>query len=157
MGTMDLFKTDRMPQVGAAMTPFPFFVEPTDTADTIERMMDQYGIRHMPVQENGEVIGLVSERDLHRLVNRALPQVDKAKVCAADIMVVSPYVVDIHAPLADVVSEMARRRIGSALVAKKGKLAGILSVTDVCTVLALMLRKEFGTASPEGGDGGEVA
>ena len=43
----------------------------------------------------------------------------------------------------ELVAEMADRHIGSAIVVKNRKLAGILSVTDVCRVLAEILRHRF--------------
>jgi len=59
-------KSKSMPIVGAVMTSFPYFVEIQDTAAKMERMMDKHRIRHLPVQERGKVIGIVSERDLHQ-------------------------------------------------------------------------------------------
>jgi acetoin utilization protein AcuB len=58
-------------------------------------------------------------------------------------MVPDPYVVAFDAPLSEVVAELNRRRIGSALVVRHGKLAGILSVMDVCRILASLLDAEF--------------
>ena len=57
-------KRKRMPIVGAVMTSFPYFVETRESATQMERMMDAHGIRHLPVQENGAIVGIVSERDL---------------------------------------------------------------------------------------------
>ena len=52
-------KNTRMPVVGAVMTSFPYFVEPGDTARKLERMMDEHGIRHLPVQNKGKVVGSI--------------------------------------------------------------------------------------------------
>jgi hypothetical protein len=38
---------------------------------------------------------------------------------------------------------MNRRRIGSTLVVRQGKLAGILSAMDICRILAELLDAEF--------------
>lgn len=146
---MDLRRLDRMPPVGAAMTPFPYFVSSLDPVEKVERLMEEHGIRHVPVQDDGRVVGIVSERDLHQLVNRSLPKVDKARIRVRDILVSDPYVVEIHASLGAVVAQMGKRRLGSAIVVKRGKLAGILSVTDVCRVLSEILETRF---SPGGGD-----
>ena len=53
-----MIKHKKMPIVGAVMTSFPYFVEVDDTAAKMERMMDEHSIRHLPVQEKGEVIGI---------------------------------------------------------------------------------------------------
>jgi len=61
-------KKQKMPVVGAVMTSFPHFVDIDESATQMEAMMDQYAIRHLPVQEKSKIIGIVSERDLHHYV-----------------------------------------------------------------------------------------
>lgn len=139
-----------MPRIESVMTPFPHFVGVDDSVAEVERLMDEHDIRHVPIQRDGEVVGIVSERDLHHLVNRALPQPSKGRIRVRDIGVPEPYVVEIHTPLSVVVREMADRHIGSAIVVKQGKLAGILSTTDVCRALAALLDNLYG--SPSGDD-----
>jgi acetoin utilization protein AcuB len=132
-----------MPPVSAAMTPFPYHVQVDAPIAEVERLMAEHRIRHVPVQDGGRVVGIITERDLSRLVNPALPPRDHARIHARDVLVAEPYVVDIHAPLDRVVEEMASRQIGSAIVLRSGRLAGILSATDVCRVLAEILRQRF--------------
>jgi acetoin utilization protein AcuB len=146
-------KRKRMPIVGAVMTSFPYFVEADDTAATMERMMDEHNIRHLPVQENGTVVGIVSERDLHHQVRRGAPKAEKDKIRARQIMVPDPYIVPFRTPLHEVVFEMAARRIGSVLVQRQGKLAGILSAMDVCRIFGEYLENMF----PGGKRGGDSA
>ncbi|MGE5220409.1 MAG: HPP family protein [Chloroflexota bacterium] len=143
----------KMPIVGSVMTSFPYFVEADDTAATMERMMDEHNIRHLPVQEEGKIIGIVSERDLHHHVKRETPQAEKDTIQARHIMVPNPYIVPFRAPLDDVVLEMAKRRIGSVIVQRQGKLAGILSAIDVCRILGEYL----GSMYPSGPRGGNTA
>jgi acetoin utilization protein AcuB len=147
-----LKKRKRMPIVGTVMTSFPYFVEAGDTATNMERMMDEHAIRHLPVQENGMVIGIVSERDLHHRVKREAPRVEKDRILAREIMVPDPYIVPFRAPLNEVVVEMARRRIGSVLVQRQGKLAGILSAMDVCRIFGEYLESMFPGGGKRGGD-----
>jgi CBS domain-containing protein len=146
-------KRKRMPIVGAVMTSFPYFVEGDETATNMERTMDAHAIRHLPVQENGSVVGIVSERDLHHHVKRDAPAAEKDKILARDIMVPDPYIVPFRTPLNQVVFEMSRRRIGSVLVERQGKLAGILSAMDVCRVFGEYLESAF----PTGRRGGDSA
>ena len=136
-------KYKKMPSVGSVMTPFPFFADAAEPVAKIERLMRKHKIRHVPVQRDGEVIGIVSERDLHHLRSQAAPERDKTVLLAADAMVPNPYMVAFDTPLSEVASEMNRRRIGSALVVRQGKLAGILSVMDICRILANVLDAEF--------------
>ena len=141
-----------MPIVGAVMTSFPYFVESDATAATLESMMEQHSIRHLPVQENGKVVGIVSERDLHHRVKRDAPKAEKDKIHARQIMVPDPYIVPFRTPLHEVVFEMAKRRIGSVLVQRQGKLAGILSAMDVCRIFGEYLESMFPDGRRGGGD-----
>jgi len=155
-GTSQLKKLRRLPVVGLVMTSFPYFIEVDDDANRMESMMDEHGIRHLPVQENGKVVGIISERDLHHRVKREAPSAEKNTILARHIMVADPYIVSFRAPLSEVVLEMARRRIGSVIVQRQGKLAGILSAIDVCRILGEYLESMFPTGR-RGGGGGAAA
>jgi acetoin utilization protein AcuB len=140
---VDLRDYRHMPPVSAAMTPFPYHVQAGDPISAVERLMKEHGIRHVPVQEGGRVVGIISEGDLHHLLNPALPRRDHERIHVRDVLVRDPYVVELTAPLDEVVAEMSRRQIGSAIVVRHARLAGILSYTDVCRVLAEILRHRF--------------
>lgn len=146
---MNLSDYRRMPPVGAAMTPFPYSVHPDEPIAGVRRLMVEHGIRHIPVQEGGRVTGIISEHDLSPLERPALHAAKAHELCARDLQGHDPYLVEFGEPLAAVVAEMAERRIGSAIVVRHGKLAGILSVVDVCRVLAGILEDRFPTS---GGD-----
>jgi acetoin utilization protein AcuB len=49
--------------------------------------------------------------------------------------------------VATVARTMAEKRIGSAIVAKNGKLVGIFTVTDACRALAQVLEGQQGEES----------
>ncbi len=141
-------KYKKIPYVGSVMTPFPYSVDTDDEIEEVERLIREHRIRHVPVQQDGRVVGIVSERDLYQLGDRFSPNTDKARLRARDIMRDDPYVVGFDAPLNEVALEMAKRRIGSAIILHHEKLAGMLSVTDICRILAEILESEFspGTA-----------
>jgi acetoin utilization protein AcuB len=131
------------------MTPFPYFVDTDNEVGEVERLMGEHHIHHIPVQQNGRVVGIVSERDLYHLGDRFLPITDRARIRARDIMVDDPYIVAFDTPLNEVALEMAKRHTGSTIVLHHGKLAGILSATDICRILAEIFESEF---SPDTGD-----
>jgi len=134
----------KMPIVGAVMTSFPYFVQSEDPVGRLEKMMDDRGIRHLPVQQKGKIVGIVSERDLHHRLPRSAGPEEKGRLRARDVMVSKPYVVTFNTPLNEVVAQMAQRRIGSVIVTRKGKLAGILSAIDVCRIFGEYLDNQFG-------------
>ncbi len=53
--------------VSAWMTRHPETIEPTDSTDHAASLMIHGGFRHLPVVEEGKVVGIVSIRDLMRV------------------------------------------------------------------------------------------
>jgi acetoin utilization protein AcuB len=140
---MHLADYERMPSVGAAMTPFPFAVGPDASVLEVERLMEAHRIRHVPVQDEGRVLGVVSQRDLHHLVHAALPDSDKSRLRIRHLLLPDPYVTEMTTPLDEVAAEMADRHVGSVVVLRHGKLAGIFSTVDACRLLCEFLRDRF--------------
>ena len=126
-----------------------FTIAPEATVFEALEMMAKHNIGALLVMTGDEIKGIVSERDLYRLGDRFLQNTDKARLRARDIMRDDPYVVGFDTPLNKVALEMAKRRIGSAIILHHEKLAGILSATDICRLLAEILESEF---SPGTGD-----
>jgi CBS domain-containing protein len=130
------------------MTPFPYFVHPDDPLSRVSELMRQHAIRHVPVKQDDRVVGLISEGDLRTLSTQAPGEVDPAAPRVGDLQGPPPYVVELSAPLGPVLLEMARRHVGSAIVLRSGRLAGIITETDVCRALGEVLERRFG---PGGG------
>jgi len=141
---MDLRRLDHMPLIKAVMTPFPHSVRIDEPVTRAEAIMREHGVRHVPVEEDGRLVGVATERDIGLLVNRALDPTHRERIRVRQVCVSDPYVVDLNAPLARVLTDMADRHIGSALVVRKDKLVGIFTVTDACRVLASILEARFG-------------
>lgn len=119
------------------MTPFPYSIAPAASLEDARRMMDEHDIRHLPVRENHLVVGVLSERELRV----ALALRDEASLTIAEICTKDVLLVDLEQHLDTVVAEMATRRVGSAIVMRGDKLAGILTNTDVSRLLAELLRE----------------
>ena len=58
-------------------------------------------------------------------------------------MTYNPYVVDINTSLITVVSKMTEDKIGAAIVTSSGRLAGIVTVIDLCRALAELLATQY--------------
>ncbi len=54
-----------------------------------------------------------------------------------------PYIVETDTPLNTVITEMSKRKIGSAIVVKSGKLSGIVTTTDIGNALVELLESQF--------------
>ena len=92
--------------------------------------------------ESGRLEGVVTDRDIALVLDPTLGQASEG-ISVGDICSTELYVVDLGEPLDRVLSRMAERHIGSALVTRHGKLAGILTVTDVCRQFAGHLRSLY--------------
>lgn len=126
--------------VGDCMSPDPVTIPAgLSLADAALRMFD-HGIRHLPVVDQGHVVGLVSERDLAMVMG--IPGVDKDRVAVTEAMSPQPYIVASTTPLELVVATMHERKIGTAVVMDEGQMRGIFSVIDALEVLLFMLRGE---------------
>lgn len=122
------------------MTASPITI-PADLSmhDAAERMFDNK-IRHLPVIDNGHVVGIISDRDI--AVVDTLPQVDRNKVLIGSAMSSSPYICAPTTPLIDVVRTLCEHKIGTAIVMKDGELTGIFTLIDALKALETRLTKE---------------
>jgi len=61
-------KTSKKTLIAELMTPNPFVVEPDHTIEHCMKLMSDKFIRHLPVVENDELVGLISIGDVVRSV-----------------------------------------------------------------------------------------
>jgi CBS domain-containing protein len=100
-------------------------------------LMQEYAVRHLPVVQGEEVVGIVSDRDLHTY--RSLRNADPARATIVDAMTSPAYVVGPETPLAEVARVMADRKFGAAIVARGGRVLGMFTTTDALCELARLL------------------
>lgn len=120
--------------VGAVMTPQPVTIGRQESLAMAHRLMRTHRIRHLPVLEHGELIGIVSHRDL--LFLETIRGVDLDDDLVEDAMSDDTYAVEPDAPIATVAKQMARRRYGCVVVMERGRVAGIFTATDALRLLA---------------------
>jgi acetoin utilization protein AcuB len=128
------------------MSPCVHSIGKAQTLATAHSMMRKWQVRHLPVLEGGKVIGLLSLRDLHLV--ETLRDVDPGKVSVQDAMTPEPYMIAPDADLRTVAVEMATRKLGSALVARGGKVVGIFTTVDALRALFELLDEADRPAKP---------
>lgn len=131
------------PTLGDAMTPFPWSVALEDDVARGRELMREHDIRHLPVMRGDEPVGIVRQREID-----VAEAAGGAVLKVSDVSRPDPYVVDLATPLETVLEGMAERRVDAALVVRRGKLAGILTFSDVCRHYSGFIRALF----PDGGD-----
>lgn len=119
--------------IGQVMTGQPQAIEAESSLSEAQETMSRHGIRHLPVTEGGEIVGLLSDRDLKLALDPIVEFPRPGQV--RDVMVRDPYIVHPDAPLDEVLLTLSERRIGCALVADGAGLAGIFTTTDAARML----------------------
>lgn len=131
------------------MTAFPYSVAITAPVSEAIEFMRQKNIRHLPVTEDGKLAGVISDRDIKLVLGPDFAYPDPDKLTIGEAMVRESYIVDLEEPLDQVLAHMAEHHIGSAVVTRQGKLAGMFTTSDACKHFAEFLREQFRRA---GGD-----
>lgn len=120
-------------------TPNPVTASESATIDEMRALMTTYGVRHLPIVRDGDVVGLVSDRDLK--IAQGLSTAHQLQVLAADIMSPDPVSVRADTPLDDVAFLMSERKIGSVLVREAdGSFLGLFTSTDALNALVEIVR-----------------
>jgi len=126
------------------MTPNPVTVTSTATVAEVFDLMREQEIRHVPVVDDGTVVGILSDRDLAHFDITRLLTVDGAealrrelstpvvKLMSPDVVVVGP-----EAELTEVIDLLLEHRVGAVPVVRPetGELIGIVSYVDVLEAL----------------------
>lgn len=129
------------PTVQKFMTTQPQSIESTESIKKALDRMDKIKVRHLPVTKAGKVVGIVSDRDLKLVLG--FEEIDSAEVTVADVCHPKPFIVEPDTQLHEVASEMAEKRLGSAIVVQNGKLVGIFTTVDACRALAEILQTRY--------------
>jgi acetoin utilization protein AcuB len=111
-----------------------------------ERML-QWGIHHLPVLDGGELVGVLSERDIALLAAISPKRVEE--VTAEEAMSTEPYAVEPSASIEGVTAHMAEHKYGCAVIMDHHKVVGVFTATDALGLLATLLHETKDPAWPE--------
>ena len=115
-----------------------------DDVEKAFEIMKSNDIRHIPVLDDGELVGIVTETDLrHVLVPSKLEESGDAcyfmltsKLCTVDeIMTRDPVTVSPQYDVEEAARLLQRHKIGGLPVVENGKLIGMVTETDILGVL----------------------
>ncbi|QOC24012.1 CBS domain-containing protein [Wenzhouxiangella sp. AB-CW3] len=135
-GTQDW--RDSYRTVGQFMATDLFTVRPDDIVDFAASLMEWRHVRHVPVEDDaGQLLGLVSHRQLLRLVARGGRGEDAVTV--RDIMRSDPVTVSPDTTTVDAIRLMRERRLSCLPVAEAGKLVGLVTEYDLLVVAGRLL------------------
>jgi CBS domain-containing protein len=101
------------------------------------------------VLDGHTLVGILSDRDMKRALDPEVGLPPRDELLVRDVYVPEPYAVDGSTRLDTVLEYMATHHVGSALVTKHGRLAGIFTATDACQAYCEHLRTLFPSRSGE--------
>ena len=133
----------QIPSIKSVMTTFPYSVESSESILHAAEMMSGHSIQHLPVTERGDLVGVLTDRELARAVREDHASGAKQPRSVKEVGVSETYIVELTEPLDVVLLQMARKNVDSALVVKEGRLVGIFTRTDACRSFAELLRSLF--------------
>lgn len=120
--------------VGDYMSRSPHTIGKDMSLATASKVMREHGVRHLPVLDGGQVIGILSNRDVYLL--ETLQDVEASGVTVEEAMSAEPYSVAAGTPLKEVVVHMAEHKYGAAVIMDGKKVQGIFTTIDALRALA---------------------
>ncbi len=104
-------------------------IGPGDTLLSAVQLLADRRIGCLPVVKDGEVLGILSERDLvYRVAREGAAALDQP---VAEVMTSPAITIDDNTPVMHALSLMTKRRIRHLPVVINGKLVGLISIGDL--------------------------
>ncbi|MDT8437816.1 MAG: CBS domain-containing protein [Wenzhouxiangellaceae bacterium] len=136
-GTQDWRESYRT--VGQFMATDLFTVRPDDIVDFAASLMEWRYVRHVPVEDDGgRLLGLVSHRQLLRLIARGLDK-KGGPVMVRDIMRPDPRSISPDTTTVEAIRIMREGRLSCLPVTDGGKLIGLVTEYDLIVVASRLL------------------
>jgi acetoin utilization protein AcuB len=126
-------------KVKELMTKNVLTVSPLDKIDRVFFLINFENIRHVPVVDKGKLVGMLSDRDLKKVLGPTKKVVEKSD--GTTVTIVSRQVrtmmnrklitIEPEQRAADAAAIMVKKKIGALPVVHKNKLVGIITATDI--------------------------
>ena len=141
------------------MTKNPITVDSETLVLDAQKIMKENNIRRLPVVDNGNLVGIVTQHDLLQAspspaTSLSIHELNYllAKMKVKEVMKKNPFTLSPDTPFEEALRIGQDRKIGSFPVMDKGKLVGIITESDTVRFLtrALGLREEGSRVTIEG-------
>ncbi|MCA9910231.1 MAG: CBS domain-containing protein [Anaerolineae bacterium] len=136
-------------KIGDMMTNDVISVLPEAKLNAAQEIMEEYGIRHLPVVEHGKLVGIISKGDIREArpsdattlsvweVNYLWDTLKVKEVMTTKALTVSP-----DDTLIEALRIMVARKFSSLPVVTDGVLVGIITETDIFNKLITLIEGE---------------
>lgn len=109
-------------------------------------LMRSSHFRHIPIVDDGKLVGIITDRDIQRCAPSLLARVSAEEYNAifeettiSRVMTREPLQTSPDARLSDAVALLRQEKLGCLPVVEKGKLVGIITKADMLSALLKML------------------
>ncbi len=128
------------------MTPNPICGYPEMPVTEAQSLMQEKGIRHLPILEEDNLVGLITQRSLLKALPSDVSNFSRfeisytlAKIKVHTVMVKDLITVDEDTPIEEASRVMADERIGCLPVMRDGDLVGIITDNDLFNIMVSLL------------------
>ncbi len=128
------------------MTPNPICGYPDMPVTEAQSLMREKGFRHLPILENDNLVGLVTQRSLLKALPSDVSNFSHfeisytlAKIKVHTVMNKEVITIDEDTPIEEASRVMADERIGCLPVMRDGKLVGIITDNDLFNIMVSLL------------------
>ncbi len=124
------------------MTTDVLTVNEHELVDLVANLMDWHNIRHVPVEDNDQrLVGLVSHRNLLRLMGQGLDRLGDKLIPVRDIMQTNPRTIPPNTRTVDAIELMRRESIACLPIVYDGRLVGLVTERDFMKIAGQLLQK----------------
>jgi CBS domain-containing membrane protein len=116
----------------------PVTLKPDDTLDLANDVITLGRIRHLPIVDDGKLVGIISERDLMGAATKQIFGLKQTRqsallksVAVKDVMKKRVITVEPAADITEAAHLMAEKKIGCLPVVSTGVLIGLVTTTDI--------------------------
>ena len=113
------------------MTKSIIYADINNTIDDVANLMKTYDIGFIPIKDNGQFIGVITDRDI---VIKAINNNDKLDQPIKEFITSNIISIDISKNLEDAVKLMSDYQIRRLMVKNKDKFVGIISLSDILSI-----------------------
>ncbi|MBC7171069.1 MAG: CBS domain-containing protein, partial [Polyangiaceae bacterium] len=133
--------------IESLMTFLPRMVEVGVDVGSASELMQELRVHHLPVVDRGELIGVVSARDLD--VVSAIRAGHASKMTVAEVLIGEPATADANEPLSQVVGKMAESGSDHCVILRDGLAVGIVTHSDIVDAFLRVVGVEARLPGPE--------
>ena len=122
-------------------------VSPKDTLEHIRQIFRKYNFRRVPVMENNQLAGIISERDIRSYFmrdNGAIIEKNNLTLKAGEIMTRDPITISMYDTIEKAALLMQENKIGGLPVIDDNNLVGIITEHDVFDALIEVTGAKWG-------------